>query len=85
MTDINEINDLIINAQQEYIILLGKEINSLLSIAMNHGWESKLTSDGLKANYKIQYYKSLKDKQLNSFVKGNRQTLGQKLKEKYNG
>lgn len=85
MTELDTINDLIINAQQEYIVLLGKEINSLLGVAMIHGWESKLADEGLKANYKIQIYKALKDKELNSSVKGIKQTLGQKLKEKYNG
>lgn len=48
----------LIKAQEEYITLLGDEINSMCGIASVHGWESKNSQAGAELREKIEKIKA---------------------------
>ncbi len=58
LNKISVLND-IIHAQDEYIKLLGKEIDSMVMLCHIHGWESSNVEEGIKCHEKIETLKSL--------------------------
>lgn len=46
--------DELIKELKDYIVLLGKEIDSLVSMAYVHGWRSSLVEEGVQRRKRIE-------------------------------
>lgn len=67
-------DELLIQAYEEFIKILGDEIDELAPMAFNHGWRSSRVEEGKKAREKIRLIKELLEEQkllksLNNVVK----------------